>query len=84
MDTIIHYYWQIGLIGRIIFLLYLLAFSKTVFKLPLPGWEKMCWILLALVLPMLGVFIFYTFRNSNYLLKHSRKKFNPRFNKQAS
>jgi hypothetical protein len=80
MNTISNYYYHIGLIGQLFFLVYLAFFSWTAIKLPIKAWEKASWIVLFLILPGLGAFIFYTFRNSKFLMHHSRRKFNPRFN----
>ncbi len=84
MDTITAYYYQIGMVGRLFFLAYLGFFSWTAIKLPISTLEKISWIILFAILPGLGAFIFYTFRNSKFLMRHTRRKFNPEFNRRNS
>lgn len=81
MDTISSYYYQIGFVGQLFFLVYLSFFSWTAIKLPIKAWEKASWIILFAILPGLGAFIFYTFRNSKFLMRHNRRKFIPRFDR---
>jgi hypothetical protein len=73
-----------GFAGKLFFLAYLSFFSWAVIKLPIKTWEKVCWVVLFAVLPGLGAFIFYTFRNAKFLMRHSRRKFNPQFNRNHS
>jgi hypothetical protein len=84
MDTIITYYYQIGLVGQLFFLAYLAFFSWAAIKLPISVVEKVSWIILFAILPGLGAFIFYTFRNSKFLMRHTRRKFDPKFNRSNS
>jgi len=84
MEIIISYYYAIGFIGRLFFIAYLVFFAWVVIKLPIKSWEKLGWILLFAILPGIGAFIFYAFRNSKFLLHHSSRKFNPDFNRSKN
>jgi hypothetical protein len=82
MDTIGTYYHQIGFVGQLFFLAYLAFFSWAAINVPISTWEKISWIILFVILPGLGAFLFYTFRNSKFLMRHTRRKFNPKFNRE--
>ena len=73
----------VGLIAQLAYFAFVIAFGWMVLKMPLRIEEKIGWILLFGFLPVLGLFVFHTFRNSRFLLKHNRRKFNPRFNRNS-
>ncbi len=63
--------------------IFVVSFGVMVSKLSIKKWEKICWMLLALVFTWLAIIVFYLFRNSFILLRRERRKFNPRFKRDA-
>lgn len=64
--------------------LLVLPFVFMIARLQIKKWEKVLWILLALLFTWLTIFAFYMFRNSFILLKRERRKFNPSFRRDRN
>jgi hypothetical protein len=81
MEKLLFYYWSFNTTIKVLYVAYAAFFAISVLKLPVSKWEKLGWIAFIILLPLFGAFIFYTLRNSKFLLRHSRRKFNPIFRK---
>jgi len=69
---------DIYLYTQLLFGVYVIFFMVAIWSRKLPIWEKICWAMLVILLPLIGAFIFHAFRGQR---RHAeeRRRFNPNF-----
>lgn len=68
---------------KLVVAVYILFFSINVLSTKLKPWQKLLWIVIIIVLPLFGAYLFHTYHNARLASNRAeRKRFNPDFNKR--
>lgn len=72
-------YTQFLFYFKLVVAVYIIFFSLNVLATRLKPWQKAMWILVIIVLPLFGAYIFHTYHNARLSSKQERRRFSPDF-----